>query len=407
MKRIIASIGLVAIGAYSLQADDAVQNVKPWSISGSLRGFYDDNYATQGGALKDGSWGLEVSPSAKFTHEAEMTEISASYIYGMKWYTDPDFVDQSHQFDFKFDHQFTERYSIGFADSFVVAQEPDVMSPGVVNTPLRTKGSNVRNYGDINFKTELTSKLGLNFCYNNQVYHYQEFDRSAELDRMEHLMGADVRWKFTPQTTGLIGYRFGINDFSDKDIGLGYDALGNYEIVKSNVRNSRSHFFLTGVDHNLSSKLSVSVRVGAQYYDYYKTHKDATTPYADAKVIYAFAKNSYVQAGIKHVHSATDILGTDANDPVLDCQSTVPYVSVSYKLGDWTASALGQYQYSEFNYGSVDNKSEDYYTISANISYQINKFLLAEVGYIFDDLESDVGRSFDRNRVYFGVRATY
>jgi hypothetical protein len=28
-------------------------------------------------------------------------------------------------------------------------------------------------------------------------------------------------------------------------------------------------------------------------------------------------------------------------------------------------------------------------------------------GYNYDNLDSDIGRSFDRNRVYFGVTATY
>ena len=47
MKRIVASVGLVALGASGLRADsdsDLTQNPnKPWSVSATLRGFYDDN----------------------------------------------------------------------------------------------------------------------------------------------------------------------------------------------------------------------------------------------------------------------------------------------------------------------------------------------------------------------------
>ena len=52
MKKIIASVGLVAAGAASVQAQYAPgltsqEMTKPWSLSASLRGFYDDNYLTR------------------------------------------------------------------------------------------------------------------------------------------------------------------------------------------------------------------------------------------------------------------------------------------------------------------------------------------------------------------------
>ena len=51
MKKIVASVGLVALGASGINAVQA-QDVsspppeKPWNVSASLRGFYDDNYVT-------------------------------------------------------------------------------------------------------------------------------------------------------------------------------------------------------------------------------------------------------------------------------------------------------------------------------------------------------------------------
>src|ERR1700689_3826381 len=102
MKKIIASIGLVALGAVNSQAQYAPgltpqEAAKPWALSASLRGFYDDNYLTlpktilnpgfgEPGAPNAGheftqgarsSWGVEVSPSASFNHTAEQTFVSA------------------------------------------------------------------------------------------------------------------------------------------------------------------------------------------------------------------------------------------------------------------------------------------------------------------------------------------
>ena len=43
-----------------------------------------------------------------------------------------------------------------------------------------------------------------------------------------------------------------------------------------------------------------------------------------------------------------------------------------------------------------------------NLTYEINRFLAAEAGYNYDRLDSDLSfRSFTRNRVYVGLRASY
>lgn len=50
MKRIVASVSLVAVGATALQADLlpglTTESGKPWTVSATLRGFYDDNINT-------------------------------------------------------------------------------------------------------------------------------------------------------------------------------------------------------------------------------------------------------------------------------------------------------------------------------------------------------------------------
>ena len=50
MKKIVASVSLVAIGASGLQAallpGLTTESGKPWTLSATLRGFYDDNINT-------------------------------------------------------------------------------------------------------------------------------------------------------------------------------------------------------------------------------------------------------------------------------------------------------------------------------------------------------------------------
>ena len=68
MKKIIASAGLAAVGAASLHGAYAPglspqEKSKPWTISATVRGFYDDNPTASVEADKQPSWGLEISPS--------------------------------------------------------------------------------------------------------------------------------------------------------------------------------------------------------------------------------------------------------------------------------------------------------------------------------------------------------
>src|SRR5512140_178613 len=98
MKKIVASVGLVALGASAIQASaqsvEAPDNSKPWSISAVLRGFYDDNPATipdassaPAGRVRS-SWGYEVSPSIALKWVLDQTTINLGYLYSLKYYQD-------------------------------------------------------------------------------------------------------------------------------------------------------------------------------------------------------------------------------------------------------------------------------------------------------------------------------
>src|SRR5271154_2872232 len=132
MNKIVTSVGLAALSAASLQAQFApgltpLETSKPWSVSATLRGFYDDNYLTlpknypsatgvgEGHPL--GSWGTEIAPAAAINHSVENTLLTASYVYDLKWYENRSDTDQSHQFNAYLDHEFSERYNLKVNES--------------------------------------------------------------------------------------------------------------------------------------------------------------------------------------------------------------------------------------------------------------------------------------------------
>jgi len=124
---------------------------------------------------------------------------------------------------------------------------------------------------------------------------------------------------------------------------------------------------------------------------------------------------SYAQIGVRHQRAPTDV-GFVGNTANLDAESTSVYGSVNHRFfGAFVGSLIAQYQHSTYDATGGSNTSDDYYLLGLNFTYEINKFVAVEAGYNYDKLDSDLAnlafgsqpRSYDRNRVYIGVRGTY
>ncbi len=458
MKKTIAIVGIAAFGASTLHAQyspdlTATEKAKLWSISASLRGFYDDNVTTLpkrslllpvGVSNPRDGFGIEVSPTIGLNHTGDATTISGRYTYDLKeYFSNPHFTDQSHQLDAKLQHDFSERYKLSVSESFVVAQEPTVIENGaLISSPLRANGDNVRNIGKIDFTAELTKLFSLQLGYQNSLYMYNQnandlahndgtagnstnplypngygvVSRSAQLDRMEHLASVNLLWRPVENTTGRFGYMYGQTLYTSQEpIIYGVAALPPVaKNTYSNIRNQRSHYFYVGVDQNFTPELTAQVRVGAEYVDYYASHNHALSPYADASVRYAYAQGSYAQLGVKQVHISTDLVGVNQADPARDEDATSIYLRGNQKIASrLNLSWLGQYQHSTVNgggsraTGGLNGVAENFYIAQLNLSYQVNNFISAETGYEYDRLKSPLARGYSRNQVYIGIRASY
>lgn len=430
MKRILTTAGFAALGMAGLNAAYApglspMETSKPWSVSASLRGFYDDNYATRnshlvnpvtGEKLKQDSFGIEISPSVNFNWVWDRTLASIGYTYGMKWYEDRETgsADHSHQVNGRLSHAFSDRYKLDLSESFVIAQEPAVMEPaGAVTVPLRTDGDNVRNTASANFTAQMSRLVDLVLGYTNDVWNYDEEGaglRSSVLDRMEHLAVVNLRWAARPSTIGVFGYQFGMVDHTSND---SLDGTPGNPYVDPDVRNTYTHTVYVGADHTFNYQLMGSIRMGASFRDYFNalpTMDDSdVSPYVDASLTWTYNPGSQLQGGVRHTYNATDVAFVGGTNPTLDQQSTTAYLSLTHKItSKLTGRAMGQMQISEFEGGFADGETDNYFLAGVNLSYQINQHLSAEGGYNFDRLDSDLnGRSYSRNRVYLGIRATY
>lgn len=451
MKRIVASVGLAALGAASIQSShaQALGTEKPWSISASLRGFYDDNVNT----VKTGkinTFGVEISPTISMRlPSADQTTAELIYTYAYKWYDkkpDPSRTgtsDQTHTVAARLMHAFNERTSVSLSESFVIGQEPDQIRSGSQFASVqRISGQNVRNFGAITVNHQFTPTFAGEVGYANAFYDYEDnlksstsygvssntvpagtplgiypvgvnASRSSLLDRMEQTIHADARWTLQENTIVLVGYQYMMGRYNaNEPIGvIGGVNIATNVVVTSGNRDYNAHYGYVGAEHSFRPDLFGSLRVGVRFNDNYASpgQETGTSPYVNASLRYMYAKDSNLEAGVSHDRNANDAFSTQGGSITVDSESTSAYIAVNHRIFlDLYGNAMLTFQNSTFNGGQFDGTSEQYYLANVGLEYHINQNFIASVSYHFDHLDaSQTGRTYDRNRFYFGATVTY
>ena len=401
MNRKIVTLGVAAFSAAGLQAADAG---KVWEVTASLRGFYDDNYTTSPEALAEESWGIEVSPGFNLTiGEGTDLEFSAGYAFGMRYYEDreSDNEDYGHELGISLNKAFSDTSLLQLSDSFVIAQEPEILNGG---TPLRIEGDNLRNTLSASYRQVLAGNILGELGYGNSIFDYEEAYHSALLDRSHNQVNLDVIYDMG-QTEYFVGYKFASTDFDGGELKVpGLD-------FKSDARDNDSNYGYVGVRHQLNKEFVASAQVGAQYVDYYNFDlmpglipEDETSPYVSAVMEWGYAEGSQLVAGLSLARGATDLQAADQ-------EISAVYAQFLHKV---TAKVHGtltaRYQDSEISGGGVkvDGKEESLLLLGASLTYAIADNIWAELAYNYDELDSDIPhRSFERNYMSIGIGTSY
>ncbi|HEY1791134.1 MAG TPA: hypothetical protein VGJ73_23495, partial [Verrucomicrobiae bacterium] len=202
MKKFFVSASLVAIGAASLHAEEyapdftAMDATKPWTVSGTFRGFYDDNFTTSPNGQKQGSAGFEVSPQVSLIMPLQQTELGLRYTYGLYYYQQRENqganpIDQSHEADLWVDHAFNQRWEGKIQDSFTSQQDPQLTASGTA-LPYRVEGNNIQNVGTISTHTEWSMLFSTDLAYQNTWVDYANSSGSLLSPSYAALLNEDV-----------------------------------------------------------------------------------------------------------------------------------------------------------------------------------------------------------------------
>jgi hypothetical protein len=435
MKKIVASVSLVAVGAAGLQAELlpglTSESGKPWTLSATLRGFYDDNINTYPSdqpmptGYKRASYGVEISPDLEFNFLMEQTTLSFGYIYSYKYYQNrligsSGNDDNTQDIHAGLTHAFNERYNLSLRDSYVIGQEPDFLRAGNTFTTFqRYSGNNSRNYGTIDFSAQMTPDFTLDLGYANTWTSYsadEPFDTTTYqpsnaglLNMLDNVVHLDGRYQLEPQTIGIVGFQFRQTDFTaGQQIGT-YDSG---QPVMSDTRDARSYYGYIGVDHNFQPDLTGSIRAGGRYTDFYNNpaNQNEASPYAMASLKYTYLPESYLVVGGSYDYSPSSVApAPNSNGQInLSAQSGTIFASVVHRIMPKLYGSLqAQYQNTTY-YGGLDNGQDaNFFLVGLNLTYKFTPNFSAEVGYNYDNLNSQVQGSYDRNRVYIGITGSY
>jgi hypothetical protein len=227
------------------------------------------------------------------------------------------------------------------------------------------------------------------------------------LDRFEHDFHIEGRWHARENLFASLGYGLGIVSYTDDEL----IALNNTDAFVSDDRDSISHRVYVGAEQALSSQFRISAKVGGQYTDFTELGEDDLTPWAEVAGTYNYLPGSYLQFGFRHDRNSTDRATPTATgeDIVTDQVSSSLFGSVTHRITPrLDGSIIGRVQRSEFQNGGIDGDLDYFVMLGLNLEYRFTPNWSTEVGYNYDRLDSDLRlRSFTRNRVYAGVRATY
>jgi len=428
MKKLICAAGVLSLGGAYVAVQAAEGEPKAWSLGLSAQGFYDDNINTQpNGPGKVGSWGTLITPSAGYNQSWDQTSLDLAGSYGAYYFADTKGQlagnwSQTANVNVGVDHTFNPRLTLDINDNFSVFQNASQVLLGQTG---RLNGNNFNNVGSVNLSAELSNRFSLVVGYENDLFRFQSDQYAALLDRIENYGRLDLRYLVTPKTVAVVGTKSG-NLSYDRNLGLQNYAVAPNSTTNpsSGLKNNDSYFVYGGFDHSFAPSLAGSLRAGAQiqeFYNYNSGYYQAlpagsglgtqVNPYVDVNLKYGFTAGSSAVIGVIHRANPSDVSGQPINGvftPTLQQVSTALYTSVNHAItSKLSGSLLGSFQNSQY-VGGYSGYVEDWWSVGATASYQVVRNLAVTVSYYYDLLNSQVpGRQYDRNRVFFGLSASY
>ena len=349
---------------------------------------YDDNASPIANPDNDSSYGTaQVGASLLNVSAQTRTEFYARV--GVVHYFDDlgPGIDQSTftaGFGFNWNHRVSERLRLVSRNYLSQELEPD-REAGFGG--LSQVGAYLRFFTDNSIGYRWTERLG---TYTGVIYDSLSYDDSgigATSDVDTITFYNDFRYQLSPQTVATLSYRY-----SDSD--------------PDGASDSTNQFVLAGLEHRFSSSTIGVIRAGAQFRDV-DGGSSTTTPSFEASLNSQLSSQLSVRGYARYsIEDYTRSFGGSFYD---NSETLRLGIAATYTLSP-SLSLRGGINYQDITYDddTLANASEDLLNLYVGFNVKVAENIWVSGTYNFEDAGSDdATREYDRNRVNFGVSATF
>lgn len=368
----------------------------PFNFSVGVRGEYDDNSNTSETDPED-AWKVWLSPSIVYTAPLDNTFISFGLTYSAIFFVGgaaEERVNQQVNFITQISRTFNDRVSVDFRNRFRYSQEPEALGDLTV---FEVDGSFFINTTSLQVGVEWTPLLGTTTYVDFAYYDYTQQQLGDTNNRIGVGVNHDFRFLVWPTVTLVAGGRWN-----------GTYYLDDQRVNDRDFWNAGGNF---GADWQALPNLTMGARAGFVF-----TESDLIegvwNPAGSAYVNWEIGARSNLQ-----FRFSQDVTPTDLAFEAAQFSSTATLAFVYEFTERLVGSLQGAARIGSFDEflspgatlnGFNPNFDEDIGSISASLSYAINRYFSTNVGYTYATRISPLpGREYDRNRVYVGATANF
>jgi len=392
---------LCAQSLYDLAPDDTQSDSLPLAYTAGVNFGYDDNPTPLAGNDDESFYG-QAYVGATFLNNSPQTTLSIGAQIGVIHYFDnldilgQDIDDTAFTASLyaNWTHRVNERLRFVSRNSANYELEPDY------STGFQAQRQ-VGNY----FRWSTDNAVGYRWSDRLATYtgirvdgiSFDDFDAG---DRTTFTAYNDFRYQASDRTVATLTYR--------------HSTVNG----KSQVTDSSNQFVLVGLEHRFSQQTTGVLRAGAQIREV-DNGDSSTNPYVEgsftSQVNQAFSLRGYVRYGVEDFQRSIVDLSTTpfpvsavySNVDTLRLGFTANYqVSRTLGLNGGVNFAMLDYNERQSALGQ-DQIDEELLNLFVGFTYQVTDNLSVNARYNFEDLTSDAGRDYDRNRISVGASTTF
>ena len=383
-------------GACALAMGFASQTIvaqeSPFRFSMNTSVSVTDNRDSLADGLEEDNTDFKIGPRIDYNVENdEQSRFNFFYAPGYRYRTDPartqNETEWHHDLGLFVDHALTRRLSISIQEIYNFTDDPAISEAG---TQIRQSGTFQMNRLTLGAIYALTQRSTMRFRVHNRFKEYDEEVNSTRSD--EDVTEASLAYWYELDETSAILAQIGINQ-TDYDTDLDFD------------RGFEGLFYGIGYEKLYTDRLSVSARLGFRDIEYDDSDlADSDYPYANVggrldvaegvrlfgKVeigerepdVFPFASQEYTGLNVELHKDFTERLTAE--------------IAGYWRTGSYDRDAApADLPDSAFN--GAREGDEDTALYRGSLRYKINNTYTLLLQHLFEDVDSDVDTSFQRN----------